>query len=347
MIGKMSRVPLELKFGRCCPLRVQLDACKQTLDGQIVPNTSILAWRQFNYTVSTPSGPRTILQKIQGWPKPGSLTALMGSLGAGKTTLLDVLAPRKTEGTINGKIVIDGHPLLLSFQRSTGYCEQLDVHEPYTTMREALEFSALLRQPYDLPREDKLKHVATIMGLLELDSISDHLIGKPGTLHGLNIEQLKRVTIGVGLVAKPKHLIFLDEPTSGLDGQSGYNIIRLLRKLADAGQTVVVTVHQPSAQLFYQFDRLLLLAKGGRTVYFGDIGPRAQAINDYFERHGCPCPPTSIPAEHMIDVVTGHISDRDWHEAWLASPDCSRVNRDGGDNAVFLLGNPLNHYDIF
>ncbi|KAF5256007.1 hypothetical protein FOXYS1_13544 [Fusarium oxysporum] len=307
---------------------LQLQDCSTALSGDIMPNTSIMAWSQLSYTVTTPSGPRTLLQNINGWAKPGTLTALMGSSGAGKTTLLDVLAQRKTEGTISGKILIDGHPLPLSFQRSTGYCEQLDVHEPYTTVREALEFSALLRQTYNLPREDKLKYVDTIMGLLELNSISDKLIGSPGSAHGLNVEQLKRVTIGVELVAKPKHLIFLDEPTSGLDGQSAYKIIGLLRKLADAGQTVVVTVHQPSAQLFYQFDRLLLLAKGGRTVYFDEIGPEAQNVKDYFANHGCPCPPSSNPAEHMIDVVTGHISDRDWHETWLKSTNCSQATKE-------------------
>ncbi|MBE3046547.1 hypothetical protein IMZ48_29265 [Candidatus Bathyarchaeota archaeon] len=86
---------------------------------------------------------------------------------------------------------------------------------------------------------------------------------------GLTIEQRKRVTLGVELVAKPT-LLFLDEPTSGLDGQSAYNIVRFMRRLVDGGQTVLCTIHQPSAVLFDAFDALLLLAKGGRMAYFGD-----------------------------------------------------------------------------
>jgi ABC-type sulfate/molybdate transport systems ATPase subunit len=110
---------------------------------------------------------------------------------------------------------------------------------------------------------------------------------------GLSIEQRKRVTLGVELVAKPT-LLFLDEPTSGLDGQSAYNIVRFLRRLVDGGQAVLVrtpisiidfsasdlvtnllllrqcTIHQPSAVLFEAFDALLLLAKGGRMAYFGE-----------------------------------------------------------------------------
>ena len=86
---------------------------------------------------------------------------------------------------------------------------------------------------------------------------------------GLSIEQRKRVTLAVELVAKPT-LLFLDEPTSGLDGQSAYNIVRFMRRLVDGGQAVLCTIHQPSAVLFDSFDSLLLLAKGGRMAYFGE-----------------------------------------------------------------------------
>lgn len=62
------------------------------------------------------------------------------------------------------------------------------------------------------------------------------------------------------------------EPTSGLDSQTSWSIMDLLEKLTQKGQAILCTVHQPSAMLFQRFDRLLLLAKGGKTVYFGDIG---------------------------------------------------------------------------
>lgn len=63
---------------------------------------------------------------------------------------MDVLAARKTDGEIEGEVLMNGHPLPISFQRTTGYCEQVDVHLPQATVREALEFSALLRQPRNL-----------------------------------------------------------------------------------------------------------------------------------------------------------------------------------------------------
>ena len=289
-----------------------------SIDKHLIRNTSVFTWKHLSYTVKTPHGDRQLLDNVQGWVKPGMLGALMGSSGAGKTTLLDVLAQRKTEGTIRGSILVDGRELPVSFQRSAGYCEQLDVHEPFATVREALEFSALLRQPRHVPRKEKLQYVDTIIDLLELHDLADTLIGQVGA--GLSVEQRKRVTIGVELVSKPSILIFLDEPTSGLDGQSAYNTVRFLRKLADVGQAVLVTIHQPSAQLFAQFDTLLLLAKGGKTVYFGDIGENGAAVKSYFSRYGAACPAEANPAEHIIDVVSGHLSQgRDWNEVWLNS----------------------------
>ncbi|KAI4636363.1 hypothetical protein J4E83_001318 [Alternaria metachromatica] len=297
----------------------------QDLSANLMRNTSVFTWRNLSYVVKTPSGDRTLLDNVHGYVKPGMLGALMGSSGAGKTTLLDVLAQRKTDGTIHGEILVDGRPLPVSFQRSAGYCEQLDVHEPFATVREALEFSALLRQSRDTPREEKLAYVDTIIDLLELHDLEHTLIGRVGA--GLSVEQRKRVTIGVELVSKPSILIFLDEPTSGLDGQAAFNTVRFLRKLADVGQAVLVTIHQPSALLFAQFDTLLLLAKGGKTVYFGDIGDNAATIKGYFERYDAPCPPGANPAEHMIDVVTG-TQGKDWHQVWLDSPEAARMHQD-------------------
>lgn len=321
ILGRDAEAQMKEKDGLVMNRSSSQTAMARTLtEKELIKNTSVFTWKNLTYTVKTPTGDKVLLDNVYGFVKPGMLGALMGSSGAGKTTLLDVLAQRKTEGTIHGSIMVDGRELSVSFQRSAGYCEQLDVHEPLATVREALEFSALLRQPRSTPKKDKLKYVDTIIDLLEMRDVEHVLIGKVGA--GLSIEQRKRLTIGVELVAKPSILIFLDEPTSGLDGQAAFNTLRFLRKLAEVGQAVLVTIHQPSASLFAQFDTLLLLAKGGKTVYSGPIGENAQTIKEYFGRYGAPCPPESNPAEHMIDVVSGTLSQgKDWHQVWLDSPE--------------------------
>lgn len=133
-----------------------------------------------------------------------------------------------------------------------------------------------------------------------MESYADAIVGVPG--EGLNVEQRKRLTIGVEMAAKPALLLFLDEPTSGLDSQTAWSICSLLRKLADNGQAILCTIHQPSAILFQEFDRLLFLAKGGHTVYFGDIGKNSEVLTSYFKRNGSrPCGVEENPAEWMLD----------------------------------------------
>ncbi|KAJ5835346.1 hypothetical protein N7447_001372 [Penicillium robsamsonii] len=279
---------------------------------------STFTWKDLDYHVPFHGEKKQLLNKVFGFVQPGNLVALMGASGAGKTTLLDVLAQRKDSGEIYGSVLIDGRPVGISFQRTTGYCEQMDVHLETATVKEALDFSAVLRQPSTVSHEEKIAYVEHIIDLLELRDISEALIGVPGA--GLSIEQRKRVTLGVELVAKPT-LLFLDEPTSGLDGQSAFNIVRFLRKLVDGGQAVLCTIHQPSAVLFDAFDGLLLLAKGGKMTYFGETGKDSTKILDYFTRNGAPCPPDANPAEHIIDVVQGGgtTDKKDWVEIWSQS----------------------------
>ena len=278
-------------------------------------------WSNLRYTVPVSGGKRQLLDSVYGYVVPGTMTALMGASGAGKTTLLDVLADRKTIGVIEGDRLIEGKNIDLSFQRQCGYAEQQDIHEPMCTVREALRFSAYLRQSHDVPKAEKDQYVEDIIELLELSDLADAIIGYPG--FGLGVGDRKRVTIGVELAAKPKMLLFLDEPTSGLDGQSAFTICRLLRKLADNGQTILCTIHQPSALLFESFDRLLLLERGGKTVYFGPIGKDGKHVIDYLGERGAHCPEGTNPAEYMLDAIGAgsqpRIGSKDWADHYLES----------------------------
>lgn len=298
--------------------------------GLKLDSKSILTWEDLNYDVPVPSGQLRLLKSIYGYVKPGQLTALMGASGAGKTTLLDVLAARKNIGVITGDKLVDGKAPGIAFQRGTSYAEQLDVHEPAQTVREALRFSANLRQPYETPQSEKYAYVEEVISLLEMEDIADAIIGDPE--NGLAVEQRKRVTIGVELAAKPELLLFLDEPTSGLDSQSAFNIVRFLRKLAGAGQAILCTIHQPNSALFENFDRLLLLQRGGQCVYFGDIGKDAHVLLDYFHRNGADCPHDANPAEWMLDAIgagmTARIGDKDWADVWNDSEEFTKVKED-------------------
>ncbi|OLL26317.1 Brefeldin A resistance protein [Neolecta irregularis DAH-3] len=288
---------------------------------KVLQGNGTVTWQHINYDIQVEGTTRHLLDDVQGYVKPGSLTALMGESGAGKTTLLNVLAQRIEAGVVSGDILVNGKCLGPAFQKQCGYVQQQDVHTAQNTIREALRFSAMLRQPASVSRKEKYQYVEAIIKLLEMQDYAEAIIGKPGK--GLNVEQRKRLTIGVELAAKPKLLVFLDEPTSGLDSQSAWSIVALMKKLARAGQAVLCTIHQPSAALFEQFDRLLLLQKGGQTVYFGNIGKDSCDVINYFERNGADrCPPRANPAEYILEVIGAGataIASKAWDQVWKNS----------------------------
>ncbi|KAF9875065.1 ABC transporter [Colletotrichum karsti] len=289
----------------------------------------IFHWEDICYDVKIKGQDRRILDHIDGWVQPGVITALMGASGAGKTTLLDALATRVTMGILSGDTMVNGQPTDKSFPHRVGYVQQQDVHMDTMTVREALQFSALLRQSAEIPRSEKLEYIDEVIDLLDMGDFVDAVIGVPG--QGLNVEQRKRLTIGVELAARPQLLVFLDEPTSGLDSQTSWAICDLIEKLAKSGQAVLCTIHQPSAMLFSRFDRLLLLQRGGKTVYFGDIGTNARTMIDYLERNGAPpCPVDGNPAEWMLKVTTLSDDGPNWFDIWRSSPEYHDVKDELG-----------------
>ena len=274
---------------------------------EVVPVT--LTFENLSYTVPNPTKGEPdlqLLKSISGYALPGTVTALMGASGAGKTTLMDVIAGRKSSGKIDGEIKLNGHIATdLAIRRSTGYCEQMDVHSESATFREALQFSSMLRQSDDISAADKLAFAEECLSLLGLDTIGDKII------RGSSVEQMKRLTIGVELAASPS-VLFLDEPTSGLDARSAKIVMAGIRKIASTGRTVVCTIHQPSAEVFEMFDNLLLLKRGGETVFFGDLGIKAAHLISYFSSlPGTPPIEAGMnPAAWMLDVIGAGVEAR-------------------------------------
>jgi len=90
--------------------------------------------------------------------------------------------------------------------------------------------------------------VVQVMELVELVPLANSIVGKPG-VSGLSVEQRKRLTIAVELVANPS-IVFMDEPTSGLDARAAAIVMRTVRNTVNTGRTVVCTIHQPSIDIF-------------------------------------------------------------------------------------------------
>ena len=238
--------------------------------------------------------------------QPCRVTALMGPSGAGKTTLLDVIAGRKTQGSLKGQIFVGEKKSSAKVLKScAGYVEQFDNLLPTLTVRETLLYAAELKRPNvkersqaALAAEQRVKDVDALLDTLQLRSCEHTVVGS--TLErGISGGQAKRVNIGISLVTKPR-ILFLDEPTSGLDSETSCGVVKACRDLADGGVNVIATIHSPSAAAFQLFDNLVMM-KSGSVTYAGPLFG-ANGAEAYFYDMGFYCEPTLNFADFLVSI---------------------------------------------
>lgn len=83
-------------------------------------------------------------------------------------------------GVVTGQMLVDGRQRDIGFQRKTGYVQQQDLHLATSTVREALIFSAVLRQPKATPHTEKIAYVDEVIKVLEMEEYADAVVGVPG-----------------------------------------------------------------------------------------------------------------------------------------------------------------------
>ncbi|MBA0848554.1 hypothetical protein Goshw_003774, partial [Gossypium schwendimanii] len=183
-----------------------------------------------------------------------------------------------------------------------GFVTQDDVLFPHLTVKETLTYAALLRLPMTLTKQQKEKRALDVIYELGLDRCQDTMIGG-SFVRGVSGGERKRVCIGNEIIINPS-LLFLDEPTSGLDSTTALRTVQTLQDIAEAGKTVLTTIHQPSSRLFHKFDKLIVLGKGS-LLYFG----KASEATDYFSSIGCAPLIAMNPAEFLLDLANGNLND--------------------------------------
>ncbi|KAI7994451.1 ABC transporter G family member 14 [Camellia lanceoleosa] len=240
---------------------------------------------------------KTILNGVTGMVFPGEILAMLGPSGSGKTTLLTALGGRLT-GKLSGKITYNGQPFSGSIKRRTGFVAQYDVLYPHLTVTETLLFTALLRLPSTLTRDEKVQHVERVISELGLTRCQNSMIGGP-LFRGISGGEKKRVSIGQEMLINPS-LLLLDEPTSGLDSTTAQRILTTIKRLASEGRTVITTIHQPSSRLYHMFDKVVLLSEG-YPIYYG----LASTALEYFSSIGFSTSITINPADLLLDLANG------------------------------------------
>lgn len=216
-----------------------------------------------------------ILDEVSFELGQGNMMAIMGGSGSGKTTLLNVLAQRTNINS--GKLLFSGSLHYGCSNTSKGqnisaaYMVQEDRFLPGLTLLETLHYQAELRL-HSSTKEQQNEIVDTLLELLELDHRKNEIVMSFTNKINLSGGEQRRVSLAIQLLNKPQ-VLFLDEPTTGLDTSSALTLAHVLRKLAspEIGMTIVILIHQPRSEIAELFDKLCVLTRGGRQVFYGSL----------------------------------------------------------------------------
>uniref|UniRef100_A0A8C7KJP7 Broad substrate specificity ATP-binding cassette transporter ABCG2 n=1 Tax=Oncorhynchus kisutch TaxID=8019 RepID=A0A8C7KJP7_ONCKI len=225
---------------------------------------------------------------IVGIMRPG-LNAILGPTGSGKSSFLDVLAARKDPSGLSGEVLIDGAPQPPNFKCLSGYVVQDDVVMGTLTVRENLRFSAALRLPRSVPQKEKDARVNDLITELGLTKVADAKVGTQ-MIRGISGGERKRTNIGMELIIDPS-VLFLDEPTTGLDASTANSVLLLLKRMANQGRTIIMSIHQPRYSIYRLFDSLTLLVSGNLQHQYYTQSYACEAHNN--------------PADFFLDVING------------------------------------------
>jgi len=304
---KAKEVPIlpdaSIHIGGC---RISLDFTDHVAhQAKVAVDHTGFSLRVSNLTYCPPSDKtRKLIDDVSMVIYPGELVALMGPSGCGKSTLLNILigelAPFTGSVDYDHQDLGDAPGMILPY---VAHVPQDDFLNPDLTVRETLHCYARLRLPSDLSTEEidaKIDDVCRMLGLYDVAKgidLRDRLIGS-SERKGLSGGQKKRVSMAMELLSDPR-ILFLDEPTSGLSSYDTRVVVEHLRKLSStSGVAIIVTIHQPSLQVFRIFDSVLYL-KSGKLVYYGPSFPESV-------KFFCPqVEPESSGPDGVMEVLDG------------------------------------------
>jgi len=242
---------------------------------------------------------RTTLHDISFSVAAGEVVAIVGGSGAGKTTLLEAMIGVRPPAA--GEVRIAG----AHDRADVGYVPQDDIIHRDLPLVRTLRYAAQLRLPASTPPEAVNRTVDETLAALDLAERANVRVGS------LSGGQRKRASIAVELLTRPA-VFFLDEPTSGLDPATAREVLRLLRRLAGAGTTIVLTTHSPTD--IDLCDRIVFLARDG---YLAFIGTPAEARRHF--------------ATEDLTVAYERLALEDTPETWAHRFASVRGRHDGSD----------------
>lgn len=262
-----------------------------------------IRWENLSFTVNETSKPIEVLKPCSSYANPGEILAIMGPSGAGKTSLLSLLSNQQvimSTHSVSGSIYLNNRNIkTINSDFYTRLIPQKTVLFDFLTPYEFLKFTLSLKSKES--KQEVKKRVEKVIDELKLTDVQHTVIGNL-IVRGISGSERKRVCIASELVLFPSVLI-LDEPTSGLDSSMAKSIMNLLKDVKGFGVTIIASIHQPSFEMFKNFDRLILM-QDGNFVYSG----KAKDSIDYFSSIGFQIPKLVNPPEFFMKLL--RVEDR-------------------------------------
>jgi len=257
---------------------------------------------------------RTILHPLTLEVEGGTLFAILGGSGSGKTTCLNVIANRYDAskfavpansisfGASSTSTTTGVRTTLPVSSIGLGYVTQSDHLLPFLTVHETLSFAAELKLSTSLSKEERMAVVESVILDLGLKECANTRIGESGVVgsaRGISGGEKRRVSVGLQIISDPQVLCG-DEITSGLDSFTAVTVMESVKRLTKGKRrtTVICSIHQPRTDIFYMFDSVLLLSRGGAPVFFG----KTETMVPYFSKLGHVCPSGSNPSDYFVDL---------------------------------------------
>jgi ABC transport system ATP-binding/permease protein len=250
--------------------RIDIGPFELTFDGTAltrvwrVGNVELLVWGvSYNVPGRQAGGlPRHILHDANLRILPSEFVAIIGANGSGKSTLMNIMAGRVLPS--DGMVLLNDGDLHANFEalkQDIAFVPQQDVLHEQLTLRQALDYAAQLRLPPDTVIEQRRAAVNDAARSVDL---LDRLDQRIGVLSG---GQKKCASLASEILNRPS-LLLLDEVTSGLDESTDWEIMRLLRRLADDGMTIIMVTHT-LANVAEFCDKIVCMGRGGELTFVG------------------------------------------------------------------------------
>ena len=313
-----ERIDAPKKIGKGDAIQIGPLCLKLAKDGQMESEDMRLSTRVDVQGIcfDVRGGTLRLLRNVSFTIQPGEFVALMGPAGAGKTTLMENVNGNMTPS--EGRVLVNGldlHQHFDAMRGHIGYVPQDDIVHRKLTVYEACYYTAKMRMK---GVKEKELHDRVVKVLTELDIVqrANTVIGGPES-RVLSGGQRKRVNLAMELVTDPA-ILFLDEPTSGLSSSDAKSVMQVLKALTEKGRTIIITIHQPSKDIYEMMNNALILGVGGRLIYYGlvtDAYKRFKTAPDPDSLFEALTPKDMTPADW--DRMEEEYKNTDWYREFV------------------------------